>query len=96
MPVTNKGDREGSEVVELYISDLKSSVLRPVKELKGFDKVSLAPGETKTVSFEILPEALKYFDEKSHSWVAEPGKFKALIGASSTDIRQTVPFEYKE
>ena len=96
VPVTNKGDREGSEVVELYISDLKSSVLRPVKELKGFDKVSLAPGETKTVSFEILPEALKYFDEKSHSWVAEPGKFKALIGASSTDIRQTVPFEYKE
>lgn len=96
VPVTNKGDREGSEVVELYISDLKSSVLRPVKELKGFDKVSLAPGETKTVSFEILPEALKYFDEKSHSWVAEPGKFKALIGASSTDIRRTVPFEYKE
>lgn len=96
VPVTNKGDREGSEVVELYISDLKSSVLRPVKELKGFDKVSLVPGETKTVRFEILPEALKYFDEKSHSWVAEPGKFKALIGASSTDIRQTVPFEYKE
>lgn len=96
VPVTNKGDREGSEVVELYISDLKSSVLRPVKELKGFDKVSLAPGETKTVRFEILPEALKYFDEKSHSWVAEPGKFKALIGASSTDIRQIVPFEYKE
>ncbi len=95
VPVTNKGDRQGSEVVELYISDLKSSVLRPVKELKGFDKVALAPGETKVVRFEIKPEALKYFDDKAHQWVAEPGKFKALIGASSTDIRQTVPFEYE-
>ena len=94
VPVTNKGDREGSEIVQLYVSDLKSSVLRPVKELKGFDKVKLAPGETKTVKFEITPESLKYFDEKAHEWVVEPGKFKALIGASSTDIRQTVPFEY--
>ena len=70
-------------------------MLRPVKELKGFDKVALAPGETKVVRFEIKPDALKYFDDKAHQWVAEPGKFKALIGASSTDIRQTVPFEYE-
>lgn len=95
VPVTNKGEREGSEVVQLYISDLKSSLPRPVKELKGFRKVRLAPGETKTVSFEITPEALKYFDDKQHEWVAEPGKFKAHIASSSTDIRHTLPFEYK-
>ena len=95
VPVTNKGKREGSEVVELYISDLKSSLPRPVKELKGFDKVRLAPGETKTVKFVITPESLKFFDDKAHEWIAEPGKFKALIGASSTDIRHTLPFEYK-
>lgn len=95
VPVTNKGNKEGSEVVQLYISDLKSSLPRPVKELKGFDKVKLGPGETKTVKFEITPESLKFFDDKAHEWVAEPGKFKALVGASSTDIRQSVPFEYK-
>lgn len=95
MPVTNRGNVEGSEVVQLYISDLKSSLPRPVKELKGFDKVKLAPGETKTVKFQITPEELNFFDDKAHEWVAEPGKFKALVGASSTDIRQTIPFEYK-
>ncbi len=95
VPVTNKGNREGSEIVQLYISDLKSSLPRPVKELKGFGKVKLAPGETKTVKFEITPEALKFFDDKAHAWVAEPGKFNALIGASSTDIRHTLPFDYK-
>ncbi|MDE6337153.1 MAG: glycoside hydrolase family 3 C-terminal domain-containing protein, partial [Muribaculaceae bacterium] len=73
VPVTNKGDREGSEIVQLYISDLKSSLPRPEKELKGFQKVKLAPGETKTVSFEVTPEALKYFDDKKHEWVVEPG-----------------------
>lgn len=96
VPITNKGLRDGSEVVEMYISDLKSSVVRPVKELKGFRKITLAPGETKTVSFEILPEALKFYDENTKEWIAEPGKFKALIGSSSTDIRQTVPFEYSK
>lgn len=96
VPVTNKGSREGSEIVELYISDLKSSLPRPVKELKGFDKVKLMPGETKNVRFIIKPEALKYFDDKAHEWVVEPGKFKAHIGASSTDIRHSVPFEYTD
>lgn len=94
VPVTNKGDREGSEIVQLYISDEKSSLPRPVKELKGFDKVKLAPGETKTVKFVITPEELKFFDDSKHEWIAEPGKFKALIGASSTDIKETVSFEY--
>lgn len=95
VPVTNKGDREGSEIVQLYISDLKSSLPRPVKELKGFRKVKLAPGETKNVKFEVTPDALKYFDDKKHEWVAEPGKFKAHIAASSADIRHSIPFEYK-
>ena len=93
IPVTNIGDRQGSEVVQLYISDLKSSLPRPVKELKGFSKVNLAPGETQTVTFEIGRDALSFFDDKAHEWVVEPGKFEALGGASSADIRSRVSFE---
>ena len=95
VPVTNTGTSEGKEVVQLYISDEKSSLPRPLKELKEFKKISLAPGETKTVEFTITPEALKFFDDKAHEWVAEPGKFKALIGSSSTDIRANAQFSYK-
>lgn len=93
--LTNNGDREGAETIQLYISDLKSSIPRPVKELKGFRKIKLNPGETTVVEYEIKPEDLRYFDESSHCWIAEPGKFNLLIGASSTDIRQKVTFEYK-
>ncbi len=93
VPVTNTGDREGSEVVQLYISDLKSSLPRPVKELKGFAKVSLKPGETKDVTIEFGRDALAFFDDKAHEWVVEPGKFEAIIGASSADIKTKVPFE---
>ena len=95
LPVTNTGSREGSEVIQLYISDLKSSLPRPVKELKGFSKVKLAPGETREVTFTIGKEALSFFDDARHEWVAEPGKFEAWIGASSTDIRNRVAFELK-
>lgn len=95
IPVRNTGDREGKEIVQLYIGDEKASVLRPVKELKGFDKITLAPSQEKTVTFTITPDDLKFYDEKTGSWVAEPGKFRAYIGASSTDIRATVPFELK-
>lgn len=95
IPVRNTGDREGKEIVQLYIGDEKASVLRPVKELKGFDKITLAPGQEKTVTFTITPDDLKFYDEKTGSWIAEPGKFRAYIGASSTDIRATVPFELK-
>lgn len=95
LPVTNTGSREGSEVIQLYISDLKSSLPRPVKELKGFSKVKLAPGETREVTFTIGKEALSFFDDTRHEWVAEPGKFEALVGASSTDIRNRVAFELK-
>lgn len=96
LPVKNTGTREGQEVVQLYISDKKSSLPRPVKELKGFSKVHLAPGQEKTVTFTIDKEALSFFDDTKHEWVAEPGKFEALIGASATDIKGMVSFELKE
>ena len=95
LPVTNTGSREGSEVIQLYISDLKSSLPRPVKELKGFSKTKLAPGETREVTFTIGKEALSFFDDTRHEWVTEPGKFESWIGASSTDIRNRVAFELK-
>lgn len=90
--VTNSGTCEGKEVVQLYIGDDKATVLRPVKELKGFEKISLAPGETKSVTFTITADDLKYFDEATHSWKAEAGKFTAYVGSSSTDIRGKVKF----
>ena len=93
--VKNTGDREGQEVVQLYISDKKSSLPRPVKELKGFKKVKLAPGEEKEVTFTIDKEALSFFDDAQHAWVAEPGKFEAVIAASAADIKGIVPFELK-
>lgn len=92
VPVTNIGQREGQEVVQLYVADLKASVPRPVKELKGFRKVRLAPAETTEVTFELTPEALSYFDADSHSWVCEPGDFEAHVGSSSADIRGKVKF----
>ncbi|WP_286524606.1 glycoside hydrolase family 3 C-terminal domain-containing protein [Duncaniella freteri] len=95
VPVTNTGSVAGKEVVQLYISDEKSSLPRPLKELKGFEKVNLAPGQTRNVTFTVTPEALKFFDDKAHQWVAEPGKFKLLIGSSSTDIRAKSQFELK-
>lgn len=95
IPVTNTGKVEGKEVVQLYIGDESASVLRPLKELKGFEKISLKPGEEKTVKFTVKPDDLKFYDDKTGSWRAEPGKFKAYIGSSSTDIRATVPFELK-
>lgn len=95
IPVTNTGKVEGKEVVQLYIGDESASVLRPLKELKGFEKISLKPGEEKTVKFTVKPDDLKFYDDKAGDWCAEPGKFKAYIGSSSTDIRATVPFELK-
>lgn len=96
VPVTNTGNREGAEVVQLYISDLKSSLPRPVKELKGFSKVKLAPGETKEVTFTFGKDALSFFDDTRHEWVAETGKFEAVIAASAMDIKSKVPFELKK
>ncbi len=93
--VKNTGMREGSEVVQLYIRDPKSSLPRPVKELKGFEKVTLQPGETKTVTFTIDKTALSFFDAGKHEWVAEPGDFEAIVGASSADIKGKLSFRLK-
>ena len=91
--VTNTGSADGAEIVQLYINDVKSSIDRPVKELKNFEKVYLKAGETKTVTFEVDAQDLSYFDADRHEWVAEPGKFKVLLGSSSEDIRSTVNFK---
>ena len=93
--VENTGSVDGAEVVQLYIADPESSVDRPAKELKGFEKVFLKAGEKKTVTFEIDAEDLSYFDAEKHEWVAEPGEFQALLGSSSEDIKAMVSFQLK-
>ena len=93
--VTNSGKVAGKEVVQLYIGDEESYLDRPVKELKGFKKINLEPGETKTVEFVIEPDMLKFFDDAKHEWVLEKGKFTAFVGASSKDIRSQVSFEVR-
>jgi len=90
--VKNTGAVAGKEVVQLYIGDDKSSVVRPLKELKHFQKIALNPGEEQTVTFIVSADDLKYYDEASKNWKAEAGKFKAYIGSSSADIRTVVPF----
>ena len=82
--VTNTGKREGAEVVQMYIRDVVSSVTRPVKELKGFQKVTLRPGETKTVTFDITPGLLAFYDVNM-KYVVEPGEFFIMVGNSSRD-----------
>ena len=91
--VKNTGSIAGKEIVQLYVGDDKCSVLRPVKELKHFAKVGLAPGEEKSVTFTLTPDDLKFYDEASAAWKYEPGKFKAYVCASSADVRGVVPFE---
>ena len=93
--VKNTGKKAGAEVAQLYISDLKSSLPRPTKELKGFEKVFLNPGEEKEVSITIDKAALRFFDADKHAWVAEPGDFEALIGNSSDNIKTKVKFTLK-
>ncbi|GIV59096.1 MAG: beta-glucosidase [Rhodothermaceae bacterium] len=82
--VTNTGDRAGAEVVQLYIRDCVSSVTRPVKELRGFERVHLAPGETRTVTFDLTPEHLAFHD-LDMNYVVEPGDFEIMVGSSSRD-----------
>lgn len=90
VPVTNTGKVAGAEVVQVYVSDLEASVDRPVKELKGFAKVYLEPGQTKTVKVELDKRAFSFFDVARHEWVAEEGDFDILVGAASDDIRTRV------
>ena len=77
----------GDEIVQLYINDEVSSVIRFEKELRGFERISLAPGETKTVHFVISPEELQMLD-RNMKWIVEPGWFNIMVGSSSEDIRQ--------
>lgn len=85
--VKNTGSRAGMEVVQLYVRDKESSVARPVKELKGFEKVSLAPGESKRVAFSLDKRAFAYYETAISDWFVEYGEYEILIGASSRDIR---------
>jgi Beta-glucosidase-related glycosidases len=91
--VTNTGKYDGAEVVQLYIRDLVGSITRPVKELKGFDKVMIKAGESKTVDFKITPELLKFYNYDLE-FVVELGEFDVMIGGSSDDVR-TARFEFK-
>lgn len=93
--VTNTGSREGKETVQMYVGDRKSSLPRPLKELKGFAKVSLAPGESTVVTFTVGREDLSFFDPERHEWVAEPGKFDIYIAAAADDVKGKVTFELK-
>jgi len=94
LDVRNKGKREGDEVVQLYIDDVISSLSTPVKELKGFEKISLAPGEQKTIKFLLGPEHLSFLDRNLEP-VVEPGKFEVMVGSSSGDIRLEGEFQVK-
>jgi beta-glucosidase len=93
--IVNTGQVAGAESAQIYIGDLESSLPRPVKELKDFQKTTLQPGERKTVSVKLTEEALKYYDP-GKGWVVEPGDFHVLIGASSADIRLSGTFQYRE
>jgi len=95
IPVTNTGKRAGAEVVELYIHEDKPVLPRPPQELKGFARLFLQPGETKTASFSIRQRDLSFWDEKSQNWKATAGGFEARIGASSRDIRAITDFDFR-
>ena len=91
--VENTGDLPGQEVIQLYIRDVQSTLNRPYKELKGFEKVNLAAGESKIVTFKLTPRALSYYDPYEKAWMAEAGIFEVHVGASSRDIRLRGKFE---
>ena len=94
--ITNTGQRAGQEVVQVYVHDIAASVLRPIKELKGFVKVALDPGETKTVSLTLDRTAFAYWDDGQHAWLAEAGEFELLVGSSSQDIRAKATLQVTE
>jgi beta-glucosidase len=85
--IQNTGDRPGDEVVQLYVRDEYSSVVRPIMELKRFERITLDPGEKRTVTFKLEKDAFAFYDEKTEDWIVEPGDFNIMIGSSSADIR---------
>jgi beta-glucosidase len=88
----NTGNRAGKEIVQLYVHDKDSSLLRPLQELKGFTKVNLEPGQSKVVEFILTQRDLSFYQPYLGEWTAEPGEFEILIGSSSRDIRQKGTF----
>lgn len=90
--MSNDSSIAGKEVVQLYLQDVEATVPRPLKELKGFSKVSLLPGQTKTVHLTLNKRDLSFWDVKQQNWLAEPGEFKVMIGSASDDIRLTGGF----
>ncbi len=95
--IANTGKREGAEVVQLYVGKSGSSpVLRPAKELKGFQKISLQPGESKSLTIKVPVEALKYYDVNTHQWVSDPGKYNVYMGTSVEDIKHQWQIEIPE
>ncbi len=92
--IKNTSNVDGAEVVQLYISEEKPSVARPMKELKGFQKVFVKAGEEKTVEIEVAVKDLQFYDDTQNKWTANPGKFKVLVGSSSADIRQSETIIY--
>ncbi len=94
--IKNTGSRVGAEVAQVYVQDVKSSVARPTKELKGFRKVALKPGESQTVSVPLDRNAFAFFDQDQGRWVAESGEFKLLVGSSSRDIRLNESFTLEQ
>lgn len=93
--LTNTGDREGAEVAQLYVSDPVCSVMRPVKELKGFKKVFLKPGESRRITLDILVSSLAFYSEAQSQFVVEPGEFILQLGASTSDIKQKISIDVK-
>lgn len=93
--IKNTGDRAGAEVVQLYVGDDKSTLDRPVKELKRYQKVTLSPGEEKVLSFQLKKEDLSFYSPVSESWEVEPGQFTLYLGSSIQDIRRTTKLFYQ-
>jgi beta-glucosidase len=93
--ITNTGKRSGSETVQLYVRDPEAGVPRPLRELKGYVKIQLAPGESKPVEFTLSPVDLAFYDVTQKNWQVEPGEFILDLAASSRDIRLTEPIEWK-
>ena len=85
------GNRDGSETVQIYVHEENPCVPRPVRELKGFCKVSIPKGQARTVTVHLPREAFAYYDSDSHGWVVNPGAFTIEAGASAADIRTAIP-----
>ena len=96
VPVANTGDREGAEVVQAYVRDVRSSVKRPLKELRAFDKITVEPGATRDVTLEFDRRAFAFYNPDTKLWTVEPGKFEILIGTSSDNITTRIPVTVKK